>query len=128
MLKAILATDLNGCIGKDGTLPWKMKDDLKHFKSLTLGATVVMGRLTKESLPGTLPGRAMRVLSTQYGDWDEQCDAIMEIAKYTDVWIIGGAKTLASFIRHVEEFYLTVIDTKVDDGDAFFTFDESAFY
>ena len=55
MIIFIYACDLNGAIGKDGDLPWRQSSDLQHFKRITLGGTIVMGRKTWESLPGKLP-------------------------------------------------------------------------
>ena len=62
-IKAIAAVSENGVIGKNGDLPWRLPDDLKWFKKITMGHVIVMGRKTWESLPGPLPGRENWVLS-----------------------------------------------------------------
>ena len=61
--KAIVAVSQNGVIGKDGDLPWRLSGDLKWFKKITMGHTLIMGRKTWDSLPGALPGRENWVLS-----------------------------------------------------------------
>ena len=63
----VVALASNGVIGKDGQLPWHLPEDLKHFKRLTLGHPVIMGRRTWESLPGALPGRDNIVVTRQVG-------------------------------------------------------------
>jgi dihydrofolate reductase len=63
----VAAVAANGVIGKDGRLPWRLPEDLKHFKKLTLGHPVIMGRRTWESLPGALPGRENIVVTRQAG-------------------------------------------------------------
>ena len=65
----IYARAANGCIGKDGALPWHLPADLKRFKALTMGKPMIMGRKTFESLPGLLPGRRHIVL-TRRERWD----------------------------------------------------------
>ena len=60
MITLVLAMAENGVIGKDGAIPWRISDDMKRFKALTMGKTVVMGRKTWDSLPRKpLPGRAI---------------------------------------------------------------------
>ena len=63
-LYQIAAVALNGIIGRDGRIPWELPEDLQRFKKLTQGTSVVMGRKTYESLPGTLPGRNLFVVSS----------------------------------------------------------------
>ena len=63
MLGMIVACDRNGAIGKDGDLPWRQSTDLQHFKKITMGSNLIMGRKTWDSLPGMLPGREHFVLS-----------------------------------------------------------------
>src|SRR5437762_10467604 len=63
----VAAVAANGVIGRDGHLPWRLPEDLKHFKRLTLGHPVIMGRRTWESLKGPLPGRDNIVVTSQRG-------------------------------------------------------------
>src|SRR5438552_13334571 len=66
-LYLVAAVTANGVIGRNGQLPWHLPEDLKHFKRLTLGHPVIMGRRTWESLPGALPGRENIVVTSQAG-------------------------------------------------------------
>ena len=63
----VVARALNGTIGRDGTLPWHLPGDLKHFKAVTMGSAMIMGRKTFDSLPGLLPGRRHIVLTRDTG-------------------------------------------------------------
>src|SRR6188768_88825 len=63
----VVARAINGTIGKDGTLPWHLPGDLKHFKAVTMGSAMIMGRKTFDSLPGILPGRRHIVLTRDAG-------------------------------------------------------------
>jgi dihydrofolate reductase len=92
----VWAQSANGVVGRDGTLPWHLPEDLKHFRTLTAGATVVMGRRTWESLPPRfrpLPGRRNLVLSRTPQEGAETFPDL-EPALATasgDVWVLGGA-------------------------------------
>ena len=94
MIIFIYACDLNGAIGKDGDLPWRQSSDLQHFKRITLGGTIVMGRKTWESLPGKLPGRRNIVMSRSIRDDIEQMnyDEVISLSEKQDVFIIGGGE------------------------------------
>ena len=78
-LSIIAAVSLNGVIGRDGRLPWHLPADLRHFKSLTVGKTVIMGRKTFDSLPGLLEGRRHIVL-TRDRDWAEEGAEVVHLA------------------------------------------------
>jgi dihydrofolate reductase len=92
----VWAQSANGVVGRDGALPWHLPEDLKHFRTLTAGATVVMGRRTWESLPPRfrpLPGRRNLVLSRTLQDGVEtfpDLEAALATAS-GDVWVLGGA-------------------------------------
>ena len=101
----IYARAANGVIGKDGVMPWHLPEDLAHFKQLTLGSPVIMGRKTWDSLPPRfrpLPGRSNIVITRQSG-WhaegtqraDSLQDALRLAAPAPEVWIIGGAQIYA---------------------------------
>jgi dihydrofolate reductase len=64
----VVARAINGTIGKDGVLPWHLPGDLRHFKQVTMGSVMVMGRKTFESLPGVLPGRR-HIVVTRDKSW-----------------------------------------------------------
>lgn len=138
-IKHIVATDLNGCIGKDGKMPWHVPADLKRFKELTKGGVVIMGRKTFDSLDcKSLPNRMNIVIgSTMKFSEYYQCnkdllycesinDALMTANYYArqkqldTIWIIGGAEIYKQTMPYVDEVEHTVVDIKVDGGDAFY--------
>ena len=88
MLGMIVACDRNGAIGKDGDLPWRQSTDLQHFKKITMGSNLIMGRKTWDSLPGMLPGREHFVLSR--GEVEGVEVITFEQAIEMEGWIIGG--------------------------------------
>ena len=118
MLGMIVACDRNGAIGKDGDLPWKQSTDLQHFKQVTMGSNLIMGRKTWDSLPGMLPGRAHYVLSRGEVDGVEVID--LDKALEIDGWVIGGGEIYELFLPHVEELHRTIIDARVSDADTHF--------
>lgn len=118
MLGMIVACDRNGAIGKDGDLPWKQSTDLQHFKKITMGSNLIMGRKTWDSLPGKLPGREHFVLSR--GNVEGVDVISFEQAMQMDGWIIGGGEIYELFLPHVGELYRTIIDARVSSPDTFF--------
>jgi len=107
-------------------LPWRLPGDLKWFKKITLGHTLVMGRKTWESLPGSLPGRQNWVLSRTASQEDgmrifRSIEDILE-NKQPDqtIFIIGGGEIYTLALPLCHELYLTEVHLKVPDGDAFF--------
>ena len=124
-INLIWAQSANGVIGADGTLPWRIPEDLAHFRELTDGATVVMGRATWESLPPRfrpLPGRRNVVLSRD-SSYDAPgatvvtslADALPE-ADDGVVWIGGGAAVYAAAMTRADRLCVTDVDLVVD-GD-----------
>ena len=115
----IVARADNGVIGKDGKLPWHLPADLRHFKTLTQGAPMIMGRKTFESLPGLLPGRRHIVL-TRNSSWDEDgaetatsVKAALALANAPRVSIIGGAEIYALFLERADRIEMTHVHTTV---------------
>lgn len=129
MIHLIAAVDRNGGIGKDNDLLCHISADLKRFKSLTMGHTMIMGRKTFESLPGVLPGRPHWVLTHQPG-YAVSHEAVtvfhsveaMEQAMETgqDYFVIGGASMYEAFLPLADSLYLTEIDAAFDGADTFF--------
>lgn len=126
MISLIVAMSRNNVIGAGGELPWHLPDDLRRFKSLTMGKPVVMGRKTYESIGRALPGRKNIVITRQADFAAEDCDivaspdAALEAAGVDcEVMIIGGAEIYRQFLDNADRVYRTVIDRHVD-GDAFF--------
>jgi dihydrofolate reductase len=118
MLGMIVACDRNGAIGKDGDLPWRQSTDLQHFKAITMGSKLIMGRKTWDSLPGMLPGREHFVLSR--GDVEGVDVITLEEALSMDGWVIGGGQIYELFLPHVKELHRTIIDTRVFEPDTYF--------
>jgi dihydrofolate reductase len=123
----IAAMANNRVIGKDKQMPWHLPADLKHFKAITLGYPIVMGRLTYESIGKALPGRKNIVISSnhEYSLNDaivvHSCDDAVKVAKTESdkVMIIGGGKIYEAFLPQADELYLTFIDLAVE-GDTKF--------
>ena len=120
----VVARAINGTIGKDGTLPWHLPGDLKHFKEVTMGSTMIMGRKTFDSLPGVLPGRRHIVLTRDTGwkqdgvDVAHSKDEALSMAGNERVTIIGGEAIFAMFHGDAERIELTEVLAEVD-GDTF---------
>ena len=121
MLTMIFACDKRNAIGKDGDLPWRQSTDLQHFKRITLGGTIVMGRKTWESLPGKLPNRRHLVMTKRLrNDIDTTSfDAVMKLAEGEEIFIIGGGEIYRLFLPHVDKIHRTVIQCEVDKADTF---------
>ena len=121
MLTMIFACDMNNAIGKNGDLPWRQSTDLQHFKQITLGGTIVMGRKTWESLPGKLPDREHLVMTRSNRDDVETItyDGVLELSKKREIFIIGGGEIYNLFLPHTEKIHRTIIHCNVEDADTF---------
>ncbi len=123
----ILAMADNGVIGRDGAIPWRISDDMKRFKALTLGKTVVMGRKTWDSLPRKpLPGRN-NVVVTRDAAWQAEGAIVAHApgeALQGDVMVIGGAEIYRAALPVATRIELTEVHCAFD-GDAAFDFDRS---
>jgi dihydrofolate reductase len=127
-LHLIYARARNGTIGKDGQMPWHLPEDLAHFKRVTLGQPVIMGRKTWDSLPPKfrpLPGR-LNIVVTRQSDWQAEGalraasieDAMRLCGDVAHAWIMGGAE----IYRQAEPLASTAVVTEIDadfEGDAF---------
>jgi dihydrofolate reductase len=126
MVGLIWAQSTSGVIGRDGRIPWRLPEEQARFKELTMGHTVVMGRLTWESLPAKvrpLPGRKNVVLTRQADYMADGADVVttLEDALADDeIWVIGGEQiyTLALPIATRCEVTEVEIDLPRQDGDA----------
>ena len=127
-INMIIARSANGVIGKNGALPWHLPEDLAHFKRLTLGGPVIMGRKTWDSLPARfrpLPGRTNIVITRQPG-WNDagalpaaSLAAALELCGDADeAWIIGGAQIFAEAAPLAHRIEVTEIAQDFD-GDVF---------
>lgn len=130
-LALIVAVAKNGVIGKDGTLPWHVSEDLKHFKAVTNGHAIVMGRKTFESIGRPLPGRLNVVVSRTLSGAPSgtllapSLEAAVEFASLHEseypgpAFVIGGSSLYVEAMRYVQRMYITEIDRAVA-GDTFF--------
>ncbi|MDA3645481.1 dihydrofolate reductase [Saccharopolyspora indica] len=123
MIGLIWAQSAGGVIGRDGTMPWHLPEDLKHFRSVTSGATVLMGRRTWESLPPRfrpLPGRRNLVLSrTPQQGAETFTDLSQALAAASgDVWVMGGAAVYRAALPIADRIVVTEIRERFD-GDTY---------
>jgi dihydrofolate reductase len=131
-LSLIVAKSLNGVIGLNGNLPWRLSSDLKFFKSTTLGKPVLMGRVTWESLPFPLPGRPNLVLTNNknylaegaeiFNSADKMIARGYELAgqmNVDEVMLIGGAKLYASQMKYCDRLYVSEVNATIE-GDVYF--------
>jgi len=123
----IWAQDENGGIGKDGNLPWHISEDLKNFKRLTSGSTILMGRNTWESLPiKPLPERRNIVLSSkevpdvEYYTSVEECIATLDGDGTEKLFVIGGTTVYRNFIHRADELHITHVDELTEGIDTYF--------
>jgi dihydrofolate reductase len=135
-LSLIAAMDHNRAIGRDNDLPWRLPDDLKRFKALTLGKPLLMGRKTAQSLGRALPGRRNLVLTrsgTVPFDGMQAVSAVDEALRLAaedgaeELCVIGGGEVYALCLPQATHLHLTHVDTTVEGADAFFpAFDDAA--
>ena len=128
VISIIVAIDQKNAIGKDNQLLCHLPNDLKYFKSVTQGHTVIMGRNTYESLPnGALPNRRNIVLSRNKDLQLDKCEmaaslneAIDSCKNEAEIFIIGGATVYAKAIDLADKLYITNIHHTFEGTDAFF--------
>jgi dihydrofolate reductase len=139
-MRAIAAMSLNRVIGKDGDIPWRVKEDFKYFKEKTLNQKIVMGRTTFEGV-GPLPNREIYVLSHRFPDpyfesnldlqsMDRTNTKVIPITKLTEIpsdsWICGGASLYEQTLEMCTDVYMTIVHKEVE-GDVFMPYFESDF-
>ena len=125
-LSIIAALADNGVIGRDNQLPWRMPADLAHFKRLTLGKPIIMGRRTWESLPGLLPHRT-HIVVTRDRDYRAEGgfvvhsigEAIAFAGDAEEMMVVGGATLYAQTLPLASRMYLTYVHQRID-GDTVF--------
>lgn len=128
----IVAVDRNNAIGADGDLAWRISDDLKWFKKVSMGKPVAMGRKTYDSIGRPLPGRDNIVITRKTGFSAPgafvagDIGAALKLARHCairagaeEICIIGGAEIYAQTVGQADRIYLTRVDAAVD-GDVFF--------
>jgi dihydrofolate reductase len=122
MISIIVAYANGRVIGRQGRIPWHLPDDLQHFKRITSGHTVVMGRKTYQSIGHPLPQRRNVVLTRHHelaGVDLEVVHSKEEVLALGNIFIIGGASLYGQFLEFTERLYITEVALDVE-GDAFF--------
>ena len=126
----VVARASNGVIGRDGTLPWHLPADLRHFKAVTMGTAMIMGRKTFESLPKLLPGRRHIVLTRDTG-WSAEGAVVaaspkqaLALAGEESVSIIGGAEVFALFEPVASAIELTEVHGEIEGDTVLPPFDQ----
>ena len=122
----VVARDRRGVIGKDGRLPWRLPDDMKHVRELTVGKPLIMGRRTFESIGKPLPDRTSIVLTRDPAFRCEGClvahspdEALALAGDVPEVIVFGGAGVFKDFLGRADRIYLTEVDTEAA-GDTYF--------
>ncbi|MCK4919644.1 MAG: dihydrofolate reductase [Bacteroidales bacterium] len=126
-ISIIVAIAQNNAIGKNNKLLWHISDDLKRFKKITTGHTIVMGKKTFHSLPnGPLPNRVNMVITDVKDERFEGCemaysieDALQQFDEKEEVYVIGGGMIYKQFLPHASRLYLTLVHQDFE-ADTFF--------
>lgn len=127
LISCIVAASLNNVIGKDGTLPWHLSADLKRFKAITTGHSIILGRKNYDDIGRPLPNRTNYVLTRNIAfeapgcvvcNSLEQAIKACEVAGETECFIIGGAAIYKEAMPLCKKMYLTRVNATID-GDVF---------
>lgn len=128
ILSAVVAITKNGVIGKEGGLPWYLPADLRHFKEITMGHPIIMGRKTYESIGKALPGRQNIIITRNSTFHADGCNVVgsldeaLELVKGEDeAFVIGGQSIFEIAIPKLNRIYLTKIGANID-GDKYFIY------
>lgn len=124
MIKIVVAVSKNWVIGNNNTLIWKLPNDLKRFKEITTGGSVVMGRKTYESIGRPLPNRRNIIITRDLNYHIEDCEVVNSIEEAllltnNDCFIIGGGEIYKQSLPITDVIYLTRIDEEFE-GDTYF--------
>jgi dihydrofolate reductase len=129
-LELVVAAAENDVIGRNNQLPWRLPADLRHFKSLTWGKPILMGRKTYTSIGKALPGRLNLVLTRSDSFAPVDCTIVRSLddarraARRVDeaaLMIIGGAEVYRQCLPYATCIHLTLVHARIEDGDTFFT-------
>jgi dihydrofolate reductase len=122
----VVAVAENDVIGRGNRLPWHLPADLRHFKGLTMGHHILMGRKTYESIGKALPGRTNWVLSRSPDFAAADCNIVRSLDEAqaavgdSPLMVIGGAEVYRLSLPFARRIHLTLVHTQVKDGDTFF--------
>lgn len=128
ILSAIVAMSENRIIGNQNKLPWHLPADLKHFKEITTGHFIIMGRKTFESIGKSLPNRTNIVLSRDANFHAPGCQTVCSIdeaiaqaeqANQKEIFIIGGAEIYRQLLPKIERLYLTIVHSQIEGDTSF---------
>jgi len=127
-LELVVAVSENDVIGRGNQLPWHLPVDLRHFKTLTLGKPVLMGRRTYESIGKALPARTNIVLSRSAGFSPGDCLVVKDLADaraaagaVPSLMVIGGADIYRQCLPLAARIHLTLVHARIEDGDTVFS-------
>ena len=133
IISLIVAMERRGIIGSNGALPWRLSDDLRRFRAVTMGKPLIMGRKTHESIGRPLPGRRNIVLTRQPDYRAGGCvvchdpeQALADCADAAEVMVMGGATLYEQFLPRAQRIYLTRVHAEVAGDVRFPPFDEQA--
>ncbi len=124
-IAVIAALAKNRVIGRDGRIPWDLPEDRAHFREITMGPVIVMGRHTFEEIGQPLPGRITYLLSSTKQVEEENCHTVVSLAEVLrrepdrDIFICGGASLYREALPLADRLYLTELSWEVE-GDTFF--------
>lgn len=128
IISLVVAAANNNAIGKEGKMPWHLPNDLKHFKNITWGMPVVMGRKTFESLGKPLPGRK-NIVITRQKEWEADGSVkaanikdalfIAQQADANEIMVIGGGEIFKALLSRAEKIYMTRVEA-APEADTFF--------
>ncbi|MFI4890845.1 MAG: dihydrofolate reductase [Steroidobacterales bacterium] len=123
----VVAVAENDVIGRGNGLPWRLSADLRHFKAITMGHSILMGRKTFESIGKALPGRRNLVLTRAADFTAPDCTTVRSLDEALAVagtdrplMVIGGAQVYRQSVALARRIHLTLVHTRIADGDAFF--------
>jgi dihydrofolate reductase len=130
-MNAIVAVDKNWAIGRENDLLFSLPTDMKRFRTLTSGGTVLMGRKTLDSFPGGKPlPKRLNIVLTRNADFQREGAVIVStyeeaLAAAADtepdhLWVIGGGSVYAALLSQCKRVYLTVVDAEAEGADTFF--------
>jgi dihydrofolate reductase len=126
-LELVVAVAENDAIGRANQLPWRLSADLRHFKALTLGKPLLMGRKTYQSIGHALPGRTNLVLTRSTDFAPDDClvvgsldEARRAASAEPALMVIGGAEVYRQCLALAARIHLTLVHTRIEDADTFF--------
>jgi dihydrofolate reductase len=126
-VELVVAVSENDVIGRANALPWRLSADLKHFKKLTMGHHILMGRRTYESIGKALPGRTNWVLSRSSDFAPADCNVVRTLEEAeaaidsaSPLMVIGGAEIYRLCLPRTARIHLTLVHTRIQDGDTMF--------